>query len=70
LYVCVCNAVTDKEIREHVRGGACTLADLAGCAGVGAGCGRCRDVALEVLREAREGSDRTASRQLHCAAPA
>ena len=52
MYVCLCNGVTDKDIRRHVTEGACCLEDLACCAGVGAGCGRCRDMAARVLAEA------------------
>jgi bacterioferritin-associated ferredoxin len=52
MYVCLCNGVTDKDIRRHVADGACCLEDLACAAGVGAGCGRCRDTAAQVLAEA------------------
>jgi len=51
MYVCLCNGVTEKDIRRHVAEGACCLEDLAGCAGVGAGCGRCRETAAMVLAE-------------------
>lgn len=51
MYVCLCNAVTEQDIRRCVREGACSLTDLASCAGVGAGCGRCREIAATVLAE-------------------
>ncbi|HEV8095646.1 MAG TPA: (2Fe-2S)-binding protein [Burkholderiales bacterium] len=52
MYVCLCNGVTEQDIRRCAREGACSLADLAMCAGVGAGCGRCREMAATVLSEA------------------
>jgi len=54
LYICICNAVTEKAVRECARNGACSIDELAFELGVGAGCGRCRDCASEVLRDARE----------------
>ena len=53
MYVCICNAVTEKAVRECVAGGCCSLDELAMELGVGAGCGRCRDCATDVLREAQ-----------------
>jgi bacterioferritin-associated ferredoxin len=53
LYICICNAVTEKAVRECAQKGACSIDELAYELGVGAGCGRCRDCATEVLREAR-----------------
>jgi len=53
MYVCICNAVTDKMIRSAVAEGASTLDDLnrmTGCAGC---CGSCAGIAEEVLRDAR-----------------
>ena len=53
MYVCICNAVTEKAVRECARNGACSIDELAYELGVGAGCGCCRDCASEVLRDAR-----------------
>jgi bacterioferritin-associated ferredoxin len=53
LYICICNAVTEKAVRECARNGACSLDELAFELGVGAGCGRCRDCANELLRDAQ-----------------
>jgi bacterioferritin-associated ferredoxin len=52
MYVCICNAVTEREIRECACKGATCVEDLALQLGVGAGCGRCRECAAEVLEEA------------------
>jgi bacterioferritin-associated ferredoxin len=51
MYICLCNGVTDGQIRECAAQGACSLNDLEHCLGVGTGCGRCRQTAKEVLRE-------------------
>jgi bacterioferritin-associated ferredoxin len=51
MYVCVCNAVTEGQVRECARAGACSLDELALQLGVGAGCGRCRDCAAELLND-------------------
>ena len=51
MYICICNAVTEKAIRECARNGACSLEALSFELGVGSGCGRCRDCASELLRD-------------------
>jgi len=50
LYLCICNAVTESAARECAKAGACSIDDLAFQLGVGAGCGRCRECAAEMLR--------------------
>jgi bacterioferritin-associated ferredoxin len=52
MYVCVCHAVTDRQIREAAQGGACTLRDLRRELGVTSNCGRCATCAHECLRAA------------------
>ena len=51
MYVCICNAVTERQVRECARSGACSLEELTAQLGVAAGCGRCRDCATELLNE-------------------
>ena len=51
MYVCICNAVTDREIRQAVKLGASTLKDLREGLGVGANCGKCVSCAKGLLRE-------------------
>jgi bacterioferritin-associated ferredoxin len=51
MYICICNAVTDRQVKECALDGAKSLEDLTLKLGVGAGCGRCRECALELLRE-------------------
>jgi bacterioferritin-associated ferredoxin len=55
VYVCVCNAVTDREIRACAELGCCTLDELRSQIGVASCCGRCAPSAEQVLRDhARE----------------
>jgi bacterioferritin-associated ferredoxin len=56
MYVCVCYAVTDGQIREAALGGARTLQDLRRELGVTRDCGRCASCARECLREACNGT--------------
>lgn len=51
MYVCVCNAVTDREIRACADLGVATLEDLRAHIGVASCCGRCAGAAEDVLRE-------------------
>jgi bacterioferritin-associated ferredoxin len=53
MYVCVCKAVTDRQIREAAQGGARTLKDLRRELGVTSECGRCASCAHECLRQVR-----------------
>jgi bacterioferritin-associated ferredoxin len=50
MYICICNAVTLRQVEECARSGAASVETLARELGVGAGCGRCRDCAADVLR--------------------
>lgn len=52
MYVCVCNAITDHEIRSAAELGARSLDDLSACLGVATCCRRCSDCARKVLSDA------------------
>jgi len=51
LYICLCNAVTDKAIKDCAEEGARSVEDLTAQLGVASGCGRCRECAMDLLRE-------------------
>jgi bacterioferritin-associated ferredoxin len=53
MYVCICNAVTDKMIRDAAAEGARSLSDLTRRTGCAGNCGSCAELAEAVLREAR-----------------
>lgn len=52
MFVCVCNAVTERDIGRAVAEGCRSLRELRQQLGVGADCGRCCRCAHEVLKEA------------------
>jgi bacterioferritin-associated ferredoxin len=52
MYVCVCNAVTERDIRTIVEQGFRSMGDLREQLGVGTCCGRCADCARKLLRDA------------------
>ena len=41
MIVCVCKAVSDRQIRAAVNNGACCMRDIARDLGVGTCCGKC-----------------------------
>ena len=51
MYVCLCQAVKDAEIRQAVAGGVDDVEQLAEQLGVGTGCGSCRDFAQMLIDE-------------------
>ena len=53
MYVCVCNAITDKQIRKAAESGIKDLWALQAELGVASNCGSCKDVASEILAEYR-----------------
>ena len=52
MYVCVCNAVTDSDIRIAVDDGVHTLKQLKRMTGCTDNCGCCKEMAVEVLKQA------------------
>ena len=49
MYVCVCNAVTERDIHGAAAGGARRLRDLRQCLGVTTECNRCACAAKRCL---------------------
>jgi bacterioferritin-associated ferredoxin len=54
MYVCVCHAVTERQIHEAARNGANRLKDLRQQLGVTLDCGRCASCAHHCLKRARQ----------------
>ncbi|MDM3871221.1 bacterioferritin-associated ferredoxin [Porticoccus sp. W117] len=52
MYVCICRAVTDNQIRQEVSHGASTMREVGQRLGVGTQCGKCSKHARSVIREA------------------
>jgi bacterioferritin-associated ferredoxin len=53
MYVCICNAITDKQIRAAAESGTTDVWGLQAKLGVATGCGSCMDTAAEILAEYR-----------------
>lgn len=52
MYVCICNAITERDIKEAARNGVCSMEALGDRLKVATCCGNCRDCARKVLGEA------------------
>jgi bacterioferritin-associated ferredoxin len=52
MYVCICNGVTDHDIRQAAEAGCGSVAELTMRTGAGASCGSCLDMAAELLEQA------------------
>jgi bacterioferritin-associated ferredoxin len=52
MYVCICNAVTDRDIRDAAHRGVCSMDALSEQLKVATCCGRCADCARQVLNQA------------------
>ena len=51
MYVCLCQAVRESEVRQAVASGVDDVDQLAEVLGVGTGCGTCRDFAQAFIDE-------------------
>lgn len=53
MYVCLCNGVTENDIREAAAAGCGSMTELTMRTGAGANCGSCMEMATQVLDEAK-----------------
>jgi len=60
MYICICNAVTDTDIRNAVEDGVRNMRQLGKATGCSSTCGCCREAAVEILQQAL-----TESREFH-----
>ncbi|WP_431604117.1 (2Fe-2S)-binding protein [Candidatus Methylocalor cossyra] len=62
MYICICNRVTDGEIRRAMdQRGPCTLRDLRRELGVCSQCGKCAPEVRRLLREYSQTSQLSAA---------
>ncbi len=54
MYVCICNAITDKQIRQAAEAGVQDLWALQKDLGVATSCGACKETAADILSEYRK----------------
>ncbi len=52
MYVCICNGITDREVRDVAAAGCRSVSELTMRTGAGAGCGSCLELAAQLLDEA------------------
>jgi len=53
MYICICNGVTDHQIREAAEAGCVSVTELTMRTGLGANCGSCLPAADAILDEVR-----------------
>jgi len=58
MYVCICNALTEKDVRAAVDGGARSAAEVFGRFGARAQCGYCVADMQGILRPCEAGPER------------
>ena len=51
MYICVCNSVTDSDIRDAAEAGVRNMQQLRMQTGCGINCGKCETMARDVLRD-------------------
>lgn len=61
MYVCLCNGISDRQIREVVDRGAGTLPEVQCYLPVANCCGRCEDTAQEIISCQIESAARPAA---------
>ncbi len=57
MYVCICNGITDHDIRQAAEAGCDSMAELTMRTGAGACCGSCVDMASDLLNQTRAARD-------------
>lgn len=63
MFICICNAITERQVKAAVAEGASSLSDLQGQLGVAACCGCCADTAAEYLPGGRYAAAATEVRR-------
>jgi bacterioferritin-associated ferredoxin len=53
MYICVCNALTDRDLRPHAAGG-CSVSMVYRACGCQPQCGKCVPLVRQMLRESAE----------------
>ena len=53
MYVCICNGVTDHQIRQAADAGCGSVAEMTMRTGAGGNCGSCLEMVADLLEQAR-----------------
>jgi len=51
MYVCLCNRITDRQVRTQAAGGNCTLGSVHNSLGISPKCGKCLPMMRDIVRE-------------------
>lgn len=57
MYICICNAVTDRAIRRAVSEGASSVREVSLMTGCGTQCGSCVQQVRDILQESRASAE-------------
>lgn len=53
MYICICQGVTENDIRQAAAGGVRSMYHLRAATGCSTGCGQCAGVAMEILQSSQ-----------------
>lgn len=53
MYICLCNGITDKDIRKAAQQGCQSIQELRQHMNIADECGKCRRQACEIIRESQ-----------------
>ncbi len=51
MYVCLCNRVTDRQVRAQAATGSCTISSVHRALGITPKCGKCLPMMRDLVRE-------------------
>ncbi|WP_322999081.1 (2Fe-2S)-binding protein [Castellaniella sp.] len=57
MYICVCNAISERQVQEVIAQGATSLGDLQAELGIATCCGQCADTATDYLPGGRYATE-------------
>jgi bacterioferritin-associated ferredoxin len=57
MYICVCNAISERQVQEAIAQGAADLGDLQAQLGIATCCGQCADTATDYLPGGRYATE-------------
>ena len=60
MYVCLCNALTDRDVSSHMAGGNCSVSMVYRACGCQPQCGKCVPFVRQMLRQAAEVEGKSA----------
>jgi bacterioferritin-associated ferredoxin len=56
MYICLCNALTERDLRPHTVGGTASMSMVYRACGCRPQCGKCAPLVRQMMREGAEGA--------------